>query len=529
MKSIKLYIYAIILFTTLLNCKKSRLDFKNENKFSFESYFTTPQTILEATNATYLTLLNPGMFCREYYYIFDMLGFDIKKGPSLLGDLESLSIYTFDGRNVQINQLWAAMYRMVYRANLTINRGNNLMPQLTDVQQADVKRYIAEARFLKAYANFHLVFLWGDVPLRKDFESYNESFPARTPSTEIWAEVEKDLTEAIPDLPLSYNADNLGRATKGAAIALLGKVYLYQKKWQQAQQTLEQLTKAPYSYELATDYDELFDETNHNTKETIFMSMNRPWDTPALQSDGNAWGSVFGGMEIWGRATPSIRANEYDFNGWFNTYFTFAAAKAFKYDLEGVSGYKDPRGKLTYYGDSLDLPGATTYMEKTATPKPYDYNDTRSKGKIRYQLRKYGLNTRYEAVPFMKGVNAQIIRYADVLLMIAEAYIQQGNTGSVPLEYINKVRTRVGAANYTSLGGQAMAIIERERRLELTGEQSRYFDLVRWGKLVETVNDEKKAEGQAPNVQAKHVLLPIPACETDYNPTVRGQVKDSWN
>ena len=115
--------------------------------------------------------------------------------------------------------------------------------------------------------------------------------------------------------------------------------------------------------------------------------------------------------------------------------------------------------------------------------------------------------------------------------MLAEAYIQQGNTGSAPLDLINKVRGRANAVLYTSLGNQqaAMAIIELERQLEFTGEQLRYFDLIRWGKYVQAINAERKAEGLSEVVQQKHVLLPIPSAEKDYNPNVKASVKDDWN
>jgi len=115
--------------------------------------------------------------------------------------------------------------------------------------------------------------------------------------------------------------------------------------------------------------------------------------------------------------------------------------------------------------------------------------------------------------------------------MLAEAYIQQGNTGATPLGLINQVRNRSGATAYTSLVDQATAfsIIQRERRLELSGEQSRWFDLNRWGTAKQTINAERAAEGDTHQFQDKHVLFPIPQYEIDTNPNVADDINNGWN
>src|SRR5207253_9377284 len=129
------------------------------------------------------------------------------------------------------------------------------------------------------------------------------------------------------------------------------------------------------------------------------------------------------------------------------------------------------------------------------------------------------------------GINGQVIRYADVLLLLAESYIQQGNTGSAPLALINQVRNRVGAVPYPSLGDQAAAfdILKRERRLELSGEQARYFDLIRWGIAKQTLNAERAAEGDNHQFQDKTRFFPIPQYEKDTNPNVANDVAGDWN
>ena len=512
------------------SCKKDLLKVDNESQYDYTDYFSNPSSIQQATNAVYVVLNNTGLWPREYYYDFDLLGYDVKAGSSLLGTYLQLANWAHNPTHTELSQLWTGLYRMIARANLAEDRGAAVLATVSDsATRAVLTRNIAEARFLRAYARYHIAMLWGDAPLRQGMASYQESFPGRAPVAELWAAAETDLKDAIAVLPVTYSDKDLGRATKGAALALLGRVYLYQKKWPDAQSTLDLLTKAPYTYELLpfAEWDHLFDdEAAHSAnKETIFQVMNRTWN-PNDYAAGNGWTHVFGGAESGGKVSMSIRAEEYDFLGWNNTIMTTAAANAFKYPWPGRDTlYKDPRGKVTFYGDEASA-GATYYAEKTGTPIAFPFS---TKG---YQLRKYGLNFAFTGpVPFMTGVNGQVIRYADVLLMLAESYIQQGNTGDVPLGLINKVRARAGAPLYANLGdaNAAMAKIELERRLEFTGEQLRYFDLIRWGKYVQTINDERKVDGLPQTVLPKHVLLPIPSSEKDYNVNVKNSVKDEWN
>ncbi len=273
--------------------------------------------------------------------------------------------------------------------------------------------------------------------------SYQDEFPGRAPVATLWAAAESDLKDAIAVLPVTYGEKDLGRATKGAAVALLGKGISVPEKMVRCTKHFRPAYKSPYTYDLLpmAEWDFLFDDVAAHSanKETIFQVMNRTWN-PNDYAAGNGWSHVFGGAESAGKVSMSIRAEEYDFLGWNNTALTTAAANTFKYSWPGMDTlYKDPRGKVTFYGDATSA-GATHYAEKTATPIAFPFA---AKG---YQLRKYGLNFAFAGpVPFMTGVNGQVIRYADVLLMLAEAYIQQGNTGDVPLGLINRVRTRAGA------------------------------------------------------------------------------------
>jgi hypothetical protein len=396
-----------------------------------------------------------------------------------------------------------------------------------DLERQHQAQYIGEAKFLRAYAYFNLVNNWGRVPLHTSYkETTDNKFPARATVEEVWALIEQDLKDAEAGLPVEYAPEWLGRVTRGAAVALLGKSYLYEKKWADAQAELSKLTAAPYTYKLADNYNDLFSEENQSNPETIFQVMNRKWDE-SLREDYFESAQERG---AFGLGTHTARAQEYGFNDWANFFVPTTLVQTFTYPnpSTGVPGYVDPRGKYTFYGDAASG-GQTEYCQECSTGAiPYPF-DTRGYRWLKYEY--------YNKQPQMNGtrsgINGQVIRYADVLLMLAEAYIQQGNTGAEPLNLINQVRNRpsVMAVPYTSLGDQetAFSILKRERRLELSGEQVRWFDLKRWGIAMETLNAERTAEGETHLMTDKYLFFPIPQYEKDTNPNVASDISNDWN
>jgi hypothetical protein len=253
--------------------------------------------------------------------------------------------------------------------------------------------------------------------------------------------------------------------------------------------------------------------------------MNGPWEGWGV---GNAY-YMFGGQETWGgKCTVSDRAQEYGMNDWYNVLVSNALANSFTYPNESGASYTDPRAAKTFYSAFGAKGGDSTYCDNCATGK-ITYGVAFNKGQLSWRKYEYYENVKSYGEP-ESPINGQVIRFADVLLMQAEALIES-NQVAAALPLINQVRSRSGAFQYTTLGTQANArtIIRRERGLELAGEQSRFFDLVRWGTLVTTINAEKQAALGIQPVLAKHVLLPIPQNERDANPVLNAQVKDNWN
>jgi hypothetical protein len=516
-------IYALFLSLLFVSCSESVLNVPNENKYDGASFFTNATSYSEASTAMYTPLLYQGMFSREWYFTFDLLGNDAEKNFPLQGSLLTFPNYTFDASAQELNYTFNSCYKMVFRTNFVIDQ----IEKWTSTDPADVAlktRITGEALFLKSLAYFWLVNLYGDVPLKDKIADHYTFQSERTPKAQIWASIETNLKLAIDKLPLSYGDADYGRATKGAAQALLGKVYLYEKKYAEAATELAKLTASPYTYKLTASLDDLFIQ-DKKTDEYVFAVMNGPWQGWGV---GNAY-YMFGGQEGWGgKATHTGRAMEYGFADWWNVLVSNALVDAFTYPNESGATYTDPRAALTFYSANGAKGGDGVYCDECATGK-LNYGDKVKDGQIswrKYELYEKQANYGQPDSP----INGQVIRYADVLLMLAESYIENNQVAQA-LPLINQVRARSGAFLYTTLGDQTKArtLLRRERQVELAGEQHRFFDLVRWGTLVSTINTEKlTAIGVAP-VKDYHVLLPIPQAERDANPKLNAQVKNNWN
>jgi hypothetical protein len=519
--------YSFIIALLLSACSESILDVKNENAYDGDTFFTNAKTATEASTAMYSPLLYQGMFEREFYFIFDLLGYDAFKNFPLQGSLLEIAAYTHNPNTGEMNYFFNSCYKMIFRANFVINMCENW--ETTSPSDAALKTRIeGEAKFLKSLGYFWLVTCFGDVPLKKTLEDHYVLQMERTPKAEIWADIETNLADAITKLPLAqdYAASDYGRVSRGAAVALLGKVYLFQTKYGPAITEFTKLQSAPYDYALANSLDDMFIH-DLKTKETIFAVMHGVWQGWGV---GNAYG-MFGGQESWGnKMTHTGRAMEYGFNDWWNVLLSPNLVDAFTYPDELGATYIDPRAKLTFYDNLRGKGGDTIYCEECATgPESY----TKAVGKLGpiFSWRKYEMyELRHNYGQPDSYINSQVIRYADVLLMLAESYIEN-NQVALALPLINQVRARSGAFQYLSLGtqDQARVILRRERRLELAGEQSRYFDLVRWGILVQTINAEKQIVESIQPVKNYHILLPIPQSERDANPLLNAQVNNNWN
>lgn len=516
------------------SCSKSLLDTKNENAYDASTYFKTQKQFNEAVIATYAVFNHGGMMSREWYFNFDLLANDASPAFSLVGTELQLADYSFTNNNDDIVMMWASLYRMIFRANLALKvMDENWKPDGAD-QAALKKQYIAEAHWLRGFAYYYLVSCWGRVPVKMDFAASLRNAEPRASVEAVWKIVEDEFTAAIPDLPVAYenDADDRGRATQGAAIAFLGKAYLAQHKYDQAAAQFEKLTQAPFNYTLDPSFDHLFSDDNINSPEVIF-AVNHVYTTPNTQY------YMFGGWEGEdGKTAHTGRAQEYGFNDWYNVIVSDAQVAAFQYP-NPVNGnpYLDPRAPLTYYG-SAGSGGDETICDHCSAG-PMQYADQQIFSGVPPPLpntwRKYEPYEfqQYTEAP-MSGINTHVVRYADVKLMLAECYIEQGIKLPDAMGLINDVRNRpsVLAVNYPLSLDQAGArfALRRERQIELAGEQSRWFDLRRWGIARQTMNTERPASASGQHAfEDKHELLPIPLGERQSNKDVANDIANDWN
>lgn len=391
------------------------------------------------------------------------------------------------------NALWTGYYGLINKCNSAIANIDTLKI-ITAPEDVKLKSK-AEARFIRGYAYFMLVRFFGRVPIidtvYKDVTA--QHLVPQSSSAEVYAFIEKDLLFAAQHLPSSWDkASFAGRVTKGAANGLLTKVYLTQKKWAQAVATA-QLVMNSGEYDLSVNYDKIFTEEGENSKESIFevqatASPNIP------ESNGIQYNNLQG-----------VRGTgQWDLGWGWNTPSTY---------LEAAYEPNDPRK------------ARTILYASTATQNNYSYY-----GELMPQFPSQVPNKAYNhkvlGKPSLRNsinrgcwwMNVRILRYADVVLMFAEAQNELGNSAEA-LKALNSVRERArrGAAAgvlpdvTTTDQAQLRTAIRQERRVELAMEHDRFFDLVRWGIAAQVLH----ASGKPNFTEGRDELLPIPRQQID--------------
>ena len=374
--------------------------------------------------------------------------------------------------------------RNVLRWNYTgITRANYILENKDNIDFVGKDHIIAEAKFLRAYYYFELVKYFGDVPLIIDKRiGIEEALQIpRSPKAEVYAQIEKDFSEAAQ--VLNPMASQKGRATKGAALAFLGKVYLYQNKFSEAASTFDEVINSG-SYSLIPNYNDLFSVANENNSETIF-------DVQYTGLEGGSYGCL---ICLEGNAAvgfQGIRQYNGPVYGDGNSYNlpTQALYDAFSsIDPRRGATILDIEAFITAQPDAASI----TYAQGAGGHTGY-YNNKYIKRQGEIGLPDNDLTS---------PVNYRVMRYADVLLMAAEAHYQTGNSSKAQ-QLVNQVRVRAGVPG---LAVNSINVIYKERRFELSGEGFRFFDLVRTGQAADFI------QGFIPG---KHEVFPIPQVEID--------------
>ncbi|MDE1191972.1 MAG: RagB/SusD family nutrient uptake outer membrane protein [Arachidicoccus sp.] len=399
---------------------------------------------------------------------------------------------------VMPNGLWDVAFQGVSASNLLLSKLDG-----AGLDQATLARYTAEAKFLRAYYYFHLVRWFGNVPLFTSAASLDEVYAVKQSApSDVYTQIEKDLNDAIPDLPVTVSPSDYGRATQGTAKSLLGKVDLYDKKYAEAATVLKDVNGTPggtseYGYHLMDNYGDIF--TQKFNAEAILeiqhSSSQKYGDWSGNVLTGNMYAVMCGPRNYTFKTAPAPTI----VTGWGFTPVSYDLV-----DAMVVNGNYDPRYKYTIYNiDSFANAGLCSY---SATPFTLNFPYTG------YNVAKFAPLQQFKGSGgndyLNYGVDYIEIRLADTYLMEAEALIQGNGDKSRAQQLLDAVRSRVGLPSVAV----TLDAIKNERHLELATEGHRFFDLVRWGDADKVLNNMEK--GYSKNfVTGKNEILPIPLAE----------------
>ncbi len=439
-------------------------------------FYKTSNDAISAVTAVYSSLnTDPGgdfpMYGRQLYFVTDAATDDATEGNAASNpDVRAMGSITYIANNNRILGNWTQHYRGIDWANVAID---NIATMQIDTTLRN--RLVRESKFVRALLYFNLVRLFGDVPLvLHQAATVSQTTVGRSSADAVYAQIISDLTDA-QNLPASYSGNNIGRATGGAAKALLAKVYLTRKDWVNAQAKLLEVINGPYGYGLFSNYADVFNKSTKNGKEHIF-SVQFLSNSGANNSRDRIMTDVFSGFSS--KIPPDLPADS-------SLYKSYAKT--------------DTRKAVTFFST----------LPNPATGLPY---------KFKYLgLRKF-VDTTQLLTPVESGINFPVLRYADVLLMYAEAVNEQGGPTTAAYQAINQVRERAKLPDLTAGLSQSdfRDSVYRERRWEFVQEGQRWFDLVREGRLVESV---KKIAAKSA-VSEKNNLFPIPQAEINVNPKI---------
>lgn len=469
MKSIKYIFFGAVL--TLFSCT-GILDKEPIGILDAGSFFKTPNDAIQAVNAAY----EPLMFNNSnnnFYWGFGVLTSDeaVTGGDGSRPGLTEMDFFTYTSRTSELNDFWKLQYKGITQCNTVLDKvpGIEMDATLKD-------RILGEAKFLRAFYYFQLTQVFGDVQLLTKITPPAELKTAKTAKSEIYKVMLADCEQAALQLPATYAANEAGRATKGAALALAAKINLYAKNYNEVLNYVNRVKELGI-YNLMPDYEDNFRENTQNNAESVWEIQHTNLELGVGNSINQWWAS---------RKIP----NGYGF-----------CEVTPEYVAEFETG--DPRRKFTVASNNEEYFG---YIYKNS------YSSTK------FSPRKY-LQIDSTATQKADGdINVTNIRYAEVLLWEAEALAELGRAAEAqaPLELV-RARARAQSADpantlppvTTTDPAEMIAAVRHERNVELGFEMHRFFDLVRWG-----IAKEKLPDFQV----GKHEVFPLPQVELDLNP-----------
>ena len=465
MKKVKYIFWFCAGLSLLSSCSESLLDVNPQMQNTSNNFYQSEEQLDLGVTGAYSTLQLSGQ-----YEISNLLLGELPSDNTWDevpandgGNCGQLDEFNMTSGNTITENSWRDNYIGIQQCNVVLNR----IGGLSDISETKKNTAIGEMKFLRGLMYFNLVRIFGDVPLvTKETENVNSYFgQGRTASTEVYKQIVSDLTEAASLLP--EVASQKGRATKWAALGILGKVQLTLHDYAEARTCLQQVVSSG-KYSLLSNPADIFSPTNKNNKEIIFDVQF------ASGMNGNTEGS--------------------------DAYRYFSPSGSVK----GGKGHSLPTKQVYNLFSDKDLRKKAYFILSTgnmATGKMVQTSDVIEDG----------------------GNNVVVLRYADVLLMLAECYANEGDLTSA-CKYLNFIKQRAGIEEFTSVSNDAvLEEIATERRKELVNEGHRWFDLIRTDKAVEVMNAyfQSTVGYNGVTVTEDNLVQPIPQSQIDTDSSIK--------
>lgn len=488
----------------LSSCKKDLLDFDNPNSLSTDLFWLSEEDAQKGVNSIYSMFYKPGSWARWIYFRLDLTSDEgFSKSPWIeLADWTRFQYinYNFWEGNVVT---WRDTYKAIFRCNQVLA----YVPEI-QFDQAKKDQILAQAKFLRGLYYYYAALLWENVPIVLD-PSEPDDLPQPGTLAQVWVQVEKDLTEAAAALPVEWNDANVGRPTKGSAMAFLARAQMQQRKWPESKASLDYFFTGAGNgkYDLVANYQDNFNHTAENNKESVyeiqFSDVNKG-------GDGDDPNQNMGSNRAQFFAPRSIGWSDGQARNWIVAEF-----KKEKTTTNEI----DPRLRYTLF-----YPQLTADFGDKIYGRNWEWNADEAWFK-KYSRDYYRTNEDY----FGQN-NFRMVRFADILLMYAEV-LNELNQTTLAATYVDRVRARSKMSPLAT--GQPAALLSKdafrnrlkmERELELCGESVRWADLKRWGDLDTQAGVTAVAQRDPDFLNftvGKHIRLPLPQSEVLNNPNLK--------
>lgn len=514
----KKIIYILLAVFLISSCD---VNVTNPNSLVVGNFWKTETDAEYGVNAVYNMFYKPGTYTRWLWFRLDLTS-DEGFSQSPWAELKEWTQFTYRNYNFSEGNAWTYkdFYQAIFRANQVLHH----VPEISFGDNTKKERILAQAYFLRGFYYYNLAILWGSenksLPIILE-PSTPDILPEGHTGTEVYQQAIADLTKAQEILPTSWDGPNMGRATKGAALAMRAKCYMQLHQWNEAKSDLHWLVEGEGKglYDLVPNYQDNFRYDTENNKESVFeIQYSDVHTAPAGDGDfdvdpnlGQNRGQFF--------APPGIGWTDGELRPWLVDQFKSEKNLDDEYDI---------RLKYTAFYNGMEKDFENNSRIYGVTSNEATWNRDNWKGRVFF--RKYSSEHFRDYDDYHNPTNIRLIRYADVLLLYAECIVQSGGSLNDAVALVDRVRARVNmpglAVNHAGATTNKDTFLKRlqmERVTELATEGHRWADIKRWGLLDNQAGVDELASRDADFNNFKvglHYCLPIPSDDVNNNPNV---------